>query len=247
MSSSSDAAELARWAEAIAAVGRTGLAFSTDEYDRERFEELLHVAADMLHASAKSGTGALTAVDDVPTVDDRVAAWLGSVVPGVPGYVTPKVAVGAVVGNERDEILLIQRSDNQRWFIPTGWADVGYSPAEVVVKEVREECGLHVRPVAVIGVLDGMRAGSPIPHYTILFKCELLGGELQAHPLECLDIGWFAEDALPSPLFWSHWWKDMAFAAVRDELRQPVFDAPREPVWRPSPSAQSEESGQLPT
>ena len=51
----------------------------------------------------------------------------GSSGDGVSGYVTPKVAVGAVVGNDDGEILLIQRSDSGIWLYPTGWADIGYS------------------------------------------------------------------------------------------------------------------------
>ena len=66
---------------------------------------------------------------------------------GVPGYVTPKVAIGAVVGNDEGEILLVQRADSGVWLYPTGWADVGYSPAEVAVKEVEEETGIHCEPV----------------------------------------------------------------------------------------------------
>ena len=54
------------------------------------------------------------------------------------------VAIGAVVGNDDGEILLVQRADSGIWLYPTGWADVGYSPAEVAVKEVEEETGLRV-------------------------------------------------------------------------------------------------------
>src|SRR3712207_7793138 len=62
------------------------------------------------------------------------------------GYVTPKVAVGAVVGNDDGEILLVQRADSGVWLYPTGWADIGYSPAEVAVKEVLEETGITCEP-----------------------------------------------------------------------------------------------------
>ena len=65
-----------------------------------------------------------------------LAEWLRGVGEGVPGYVTSKVAVGAVVGDDRGRILLIQRADSGIWLYPTGWADVGYSAAEVAVKEV---------------------------------------------------------------------------------------------------------------
>ena len=104
---------------------------------------------------------------------------------GVPGYVTPKVAIGAAVGNDNGEMLLVQRADSGVWLYPTGWADVGYSAAEVVVKEVEEETGIEVEVVRLIAVLDGLRIGiSRIPLYSLVFQCRAIGGELQAHPLE---------------------------------------------------------------
>ena len=217
------AGEVVRWAEAIAGIGRTGLAFTENPYDRERYEELLAVAGDML-ATVALGEGA--------PAEERVTSWLQSVVNGPRGYATPKVAVGAFVGNERGEILLIQRSDSHRWFIPTGWADIGYSAAEVVVKEVHEETGIDVTADRLVMAFDGMRAGSPIPHYTLVFSCTPIGGELLAHPQECDDVGWFAEDALPEPLFWGDFWRERAFAAIRGERGDVWFDPPRQPVWR---------------
>ena len=137
---------------------------------------------------------------------------------GVPGYVTPKVAVGAAVGNDQGEILLVQRADSGIWLYPTGWADVGYSAAEVVVKEVLEETGIEVEVVRLIAVLDGLRVGmSRIPLYSLVFQCRPVGGELRAHPLECADVGWFPLDALPFPLAGAERWGDHVFAALRGE------------------------------
>ena len=78
---------------------------------------------------------------------------------GVPGYVTPKVAVAAIVGNDDEQILLVQRADSGVWLYPTGWADIGYSASEVAVKEVREETGIEIEVMRMIGVLDGLRLG----------------------------------------------------------------------------------------
>ena len=98
---------------------------------------------------------------------------------GVPGYVTPKVAVGAAVGNDKGELLLIQRADSGIWLYPTGWCDVGYSAAEVVVKEVEEETGIEVEPIRLIAVLDGLRLGfTRVPLYSLLFYCRAVGGSL---------------------------------------------------------------------
>ena len=146
---------------------------------------------------------------------------------------TPKVAVGAAVSNDDGELLLIQRADSGVWLYPTGWCDVGYSAAEVVTKEVAEETGIEVEPVRLIGVLDGLRLGmSRIPLYSLLFYCRAVGGELRAHPLECTDVGWFTEAALPTPLVGYERWGEPVFAALRGEVRDVYYDTLRRPVWR---------------
>ena len=162
-----------------------------------------------------------------------VEEWLRQVAPGVPGYVTPKVAVGAAVGNDAGQLLLIRRADSGVWLYPTGWADVGYSAAEVVVKEVREETGIVAEPLRLIAVLDGLRLGfTRIPLYSLVFHCRAVGGELQAHPLECADVGWFSPDALPEPLAGFERWGSHVFAALRGEPVDVLYDRVRRPLWR---------------
>jgi ADP-ribose pyrophosphatase YjhB (NUDIX family) len=144
-----------------------------------------------------------------------------------------KVAVGAVVGNDAGELLLIQRGDSGVWLYPTGWADIGYSPAEVAVKEVEEETGILAEPIRVIGILDGQRFGSRgMPFYSLVFHLRAVGGELDPHPLEARAVGWFAEDALPEPLAGGDRWKAMAFAALRGEDLPVFYDQPRPETWR---------------
>jgi ADP-ribose pyrophosphatase YjhB (NUDIX family) len=143
------------------------------------------------------------------------------------------VACGAVVGNEKGELLLVQRADSGVWLYPTGWADIGYSASEVAVKEVYEETGIETEPVQILGVLDGMRLGfTRIPLYSIVFHLRMVGGELKAHPLETADVGFFAEDALPAPLAGVGRWGPAAFAAIRGEPIEVIFDPPRSPPWR---------------
>jgi len=216
------ARDLVRWSESLSAIARTGLGFTDNLYERERFEEIVKVAADMRVAAGHELEAEVLA-----------ATWLDLVGTGVAGYVTPKVAVGAVVGNEAGEILLIQRGDSGVWLYPTGWADVGYSASEVAVKEVREETGIEAEPVRLIALLDGLRAGfNPIPLYSLVFHCRAVGGRLQGHPLETRDVGWFAEDALPAPLAGGARWAPAAFAAIRGEPVEVLFDPPRHPLWR---------------
>ncbi len=224
--------DLVRWGEALAAIARTGLGFTENLYERERFEEVLNVAGEIRAA------GATQLAEEGQPVGSRDAAelveeWMKGVGSGVPGYVTPKIAIGAVVGNDDGEILLVQRADSGVWLYPTGWADVGYSAVEVAVKEVLEETGIEVEPIRLVMVLDGLRIGvTQIPLYSLVFQLRPVGGALKAHPLECSDVGWFAEADLPNPLAGAGMWKDHAFKAIRGEQVDVLFDRPRRPVWR---------------
>jgi ADP-ribose pyrophosphatase YjhB (NUDIX family) len=216
--------DLLRWSEALAGIARTGLGFTSNLYERERFEEVLAVAAE-IRATAEGDLGP----------DGLVEEWMKQVGEGVAGYVTPKAAIGAVVHNDAGELLLVQRRDSGVWLYPTGWADVGYSASEVAVKEVHEETGIECEVVRLIAVLDGLRQGfTRMPMYSLVFLCRATAGAIAPHPLECLDAGFFAEDALPDPLAGGQSWTELAFSAIRGDLGDAQFDPPRTPVWRGS-------------
>ena len=152
---------------------------------------------------------------------------------GVAGYQTPKVAVGAVVGNDQGEILLVQRADSGVWLYPTGWADIGYSASEVAVKEVAEETGIACEVVQLVAVLDGLRQGfTRIPLYSLVFHCRAVGGELLAHPLECADVGWFDLDDLPERTAGAERWLPIARRALSGGPVDVVYDVPRGDTWR---------------
>ena len=162
------------------------------------------------------------------TVRSTVDEWMRLVQDGPAGYVTPKVAVGAVVGNDLGQILLLQRSDSGIWLYPTGWADIGYSASEVAVKEVKEETNIDVEVVRLIGVFDGLRLGfTRIPLYSLVFLCRAVGGELRGHPLETLDVGWFAPDDLPHPTAGvEHWGPPRVRRAPRRGRRRALRRSP---------------------
>jgi len=232
---------LLRWSDALSGIARTGLGFvgqraragdASARYEAERYEEVLKVAADMrVHAEET-----VEALEVRREQDHFVQEWLGTVREGVPGYVTPKVAVGAVVGNDRGELLLVQRADSGVWLYPTGWADIGYSPAEVALKEVAEETGIEAEPVRLLAVLDGYRMGMRLPLYSLVFHCRAVGGSLRTHPLETADVGWFSEDNLPWPTIGWQQWGELAMRAVRGEPVDTWFDTPRASVWRGEPA-----------
>ena len=183
--------ELARFVERITAIARTGLAFKPDGFDSERYEELLKEAARM-HSIVAGASD-----DDA---EELRRQWRDQVIAGYEGYVTAAVGCGVIAFNERDEILLIQRLTG-KWWYPTGFCDVGISPAENVAKEAREETGLIVQPERLIAVMDNKKYGSPARHiYSMLFYCRIIGGELKPNPLEAIAAGFFSLDRIPEPM-----------------------------------------------
>ncbi len=126
--------------------------------------------------------------------------WREQVIAGYEGYVTAATGCGVIAFNERDEILLIQRPTG-KWWYPTGFCDVGVSPAENAAKEAREETGLIVNPERLIAVIDNKKYGSPARHiYSMLFYCRIVGGALKPNPLEAMAAGFFPLEHLPEPM-----------------------------------------------
>ncbi|MBI3733091.1 MAG: NUDIX hydrolase N-terminal domain-containing protein [Chloroflexi bacterium] len=211
---------LHQWIERLRAIAQTGLAFDPQVYDRERYEELLKLAAEM--AAVNSALQ-----PDAALSDALYEHWRASVGAREKGYVTPKVGVGAIVFNERDELLLIQRTTGH-WLFPTGWADVGYLPAQVVIKEVLEETGLRVTPLRLIGVYDSTQLANPNidnHFWSLSFYCRLDGGTLNRHPSETLDAGFFSRENLPGLLARPGVrWVEHAWAAHRGEMTEVYFD-----------------------
>lgn len=224
MTESVSSQDLLRWAESLAGIAQTGLAFSEVQFERDRYQEVINVAADIKARASANRTDQATEFHE---------EWMTSVRTGLAGYATPKVAIGAVVGNDDGELLMIQRADSGIWLYVTGWADIGYSPSEVAEKEVLEETGIECETVRPLGIFDGLRLGfTTIPLYSIVFQCRATGGSLKPDPSEVTDLGWFTPDNLPSPIASSERWLDLAFQAVRNEPVDVYFDPPRPEVWK---------------
>ena len=169
------------WAREIQSLGQTGLVYSDNDFDTQRYRRLVEIAAEMAHA----GSGLDT--------DRLLADFLAQ-----PGYATPKVDVRGAV-SRGGEILLVQERADGRWCMPGGWADVGDRPSEVVVREVREESGFEVRPRKLVGVYDANQSGRPLSFYhayKIIFLCDLVGGAAQSSH-ETQDVRFFGFQDLP--------------------------------------------------
>lgn len=174
------------WARDLQALAQSGLTYAESPFDRERYESIMQIAADMMAAGSAA---------DMTRVLDLFR--------NQHGYATPKVVVRAAVFDDRQRVLLVREVlDHDRWTLPGGWADVNLTPVENAVKEVREESGYDVRVTRLAAVWDRDRQGhppAPFSCYTLCFICELTGGAPRTS-VETSEIGWFGADEIPADL-----------------------------------------------
>lgn len=170
------------WARELQAIAQTGLAFSQNAYDLDRFRRVRALAVEML---AQGG--------DAPL--ERVQALFEQDV----GYPTPKVDVRGAVFRE-GRILMVREVSDGLWTLPGGWADVNQSARECVEREIFEESGFQARAAKLAAVWDRRLQGTPTRHpysiYKMFFVCELTGGEARAS-LETSAVEFFAPNELP--------------------------------------------------
>ena len=171
--------ELARRLQALAC---TGLHFCAHEYDRDRYEEIERIAAEILAGGA---TGA--------PLEELLRLWKLE-----RGYVTPKVEVrGATFQDER--VLLVRERADGLWTLPGGWADVNETPAQAIEKEIEQESGLRARAVKLAALYDRSRHGhgpTLFHGWKAFFLCEVQGGELRGS-YETDAVDYFGLDTLP--------------------------------------------------
>jgi ADP-ribose pyrophosphatase YjhB (NUDIX family) len=171
-----------RIARELRAIAQTGLTFTADRFDRQRYERVRELAASML----AQGSGEQFEV----IIEILREGW---------GYATPKVDVrGAAFVDGR--VLLVREISDGHWTLPGGWADVNQSAAECVVREIAEESGFLARARKLAAVRDYQRSGHPPRNvdsiYKMFFICEITGGAARASD-ETSEVAFFARDALP--------------------------------------------------
>jgi ADP-ribose pyrophosphatase YjhB (NUDIX family) len=169
-------------ARELQAIAQTGLGFSKDPFDLQRFQRTRELAAALM----AEGSGADA---------QRILSLFEHDV----GYATPKVDVrGACFAGDR--ILMVQEASDGGWTLPGGWADVNQTPAECVVREIYEESGFHARATKLVAVCDYRRSGHPPRHrdsiYKMFFLCEITGGAPRVSD-ETIAVAFFRQDELP--------------------------------------------------
>jgi ADP-ribose pyrophosphatase YjhB (NUDIX family) len=174
------------WTRELQAIAQTGLAFTVNPYDRERYETLRALASRMM--AVQTGADA-----------DRIDALFARET----GYATPKIDVRAAVFDDGGRVLMVREAaDAGRWTLPGGFADVNMTVAESVVKEVREESGFDVRVRKLAAVWDRTRQGHPATVFScckVFYLCGLIGGAATTSH-ETTEVDWFAEADVPQDL-----------------------------------------------
>jgi ADP-ribose pyrophosphatase YjhB (NUDIX family) len=169
------------WARELQAIAQTGLTYTHDAYDRQRYERLREITAEIVAANT-----------------DRSAAELHRILEIQDGYATPKVDVRAACFRN-GEVLLVQESSDGLWSLPGGWADVNVSPTEAVIREVWEESGFRVSVRKLAAVLDRNKHPHPpilFHAYKMFFVCDVIDGT-PTPSIETLDAAFFPLDQLP--------------------------------------------------
>ena len=193
------------WAQRLQAIAQTGLTFTKNPFEQERYEQIREVAVEIMSAHSELS---------IDPIRDLFADQAG--------YATPKVDVRGVVF--RDEtILLVKERRDGRWTLPGGWADVNDSPGEATVREVHEESGYRVRASKLLACYDRNKHGHPpfaFHIYKLFFQCELLGGA-PVSSIETDGVGWFGEDDIPQ----------LSLPRVTPEQIKRFFEHLRHPKW----------------
>ena len=197
------------WAKELQFLAQAGLAYTKDDFDRERFVRIREIAAEMVSMQSDLP---LSKVKDLFCNET--------------GFQTPKLDTRAAIF-AGDKILLVKEK-NGTWSMPGGWVDVMQTVKSNTIKEVKEEAGLDVEAVRVIALQDRNLHNTPPYAYNVckvFVLCEVLGGNFQSN-IETVESRYFGLDELPVLAEEKNTREqiEMCFSAYRDENWQIEFD-----------------------
>jgi ADP-ribose pyrophosphatase YjhB (NUDIX family) len=187
----------------IQAIAQTGLHYSDNPFDRERYERLQALAA---HEYAE-----LNGLD-TEEVRARFAREIG--------YATARVGADAAVFDQDDQCLLVRRADDDKWGLVAGWVDPNESPAQTAVRELAEEAGITARVDRLVGVFFRSASEGYHPHgaVSVLYLCTRTGGALRPQPHEVTELAFRNIDDV-SRDEWHHHHEMLARSALEARRR----------------------------
>ena len=193
----------------VQSLAQSGLAYTKNVYDIERYERLREISAEMI--SIKSDL-------DISKVKDLFC--------NETGYQTPKIDTRAVIF--KDGRILLAHENNGTWSLPGGWCDVLESVGSNTIKEVKEETGLDVVTKRIIAIQDRNKHNKPKYAYgicKIFVLCEVIGGKFVEN-IETTEIEYFDLNNLPNLAEEKNNKEqiEMCFNAYKDENWKVQFD-----------------------
>ena len=175
-----NASDFVKHLQRMIAVTDTGLTFTKDPFDRERYEDLRSLLSKMLNQGLD--------------IDSEEVA---EVMTPTSAYATPLMDVRAWIV-EDEKICLVRGQGENDWALPGGFGEVGYSPTENILKEIEEETGFEAKVERLLAVFDTNRFQLQSKQYAkFVFECKLLDGQFQENQ-EIADLQFFAIDQLPN-------------------------------------------------
>ena len=175
-----NASDFAKYLQRMIALTDTGLTFTKDPFDRERYEDLRGLLSEMLNQASNLDS------EEVAEVLKTTSA-----------YATPLMDVRAWIV-EDEKICLVRGQGENDWALPGGFGEVGYSPTENILKEIEEETGFEAKVERLLAVFDTNRFQLQSKQYAkFVFECKLLAGQFQENQ-EIADLQFFAIDQLPN-------------------------------------------------
>ena len=172
--------DFVKYLQRMIALTDTGLTFTKDPFDRERYEDLRSLLTEMLNQAS-----------------DLDSEEVAEVLKPTSAYATPLMDVRAWIV-EDEKICLVRGQGENDWALPGGFGEVGYSPTENILKEIEEETGFEAKVERLLAVFDTNRFQLQSKQYAkFVFECKLLDGQFQKNQ-EIADLQFFAIDQLPN-------------------------------------------------
>jgi ADP-ribose pyrophosphatase YjhB (NUDIX family) len=133
----------------------------------------------------------------------RVDYWRD---PDAPKPTTRKASASVFVLDDAGRLLLLHRADSDAWTIPTGGVKKGETVAQAAVRECREETGLEVEVIGLVGVfstpdhvivyMHGKKIDEVRQPINVCVRARVTGGEIRPEPGEAREVRWVARDDL---------------------------------------------------